>query len=47
MHTFKAKVILEDGTSTDAYVQARDMGDATKQLEAQYGRGNVYAPVRQ
>ena len=47
MHSFKAKVILDDGTSTDVIVKARDMGHATKLLEAQYGKGNVYSPVRQ
>ena len=32
MHTFKAKVILDDGTSTDVIVQARDMGDELDDL---------------
>jgi hypothetical protein len=47
MHSFKAKVILNDGTSTDVMIQARDMSHASQLLEAQYGRGNFYPPVRQ
>ena len=42
MKRFKAKV-RAGGTVNDAVIEARNITAATRMLEAQFGKGNVFA----